>query len=163
MPPPVPMPITLRPSIARSGDYLFIASDNALIEAAVEVKAGTRMGLKSTDEFQKLSRRVPEQGNSFTFRSRRIAETMAGLQSGLLANNPAASNLGQTQWLTNLFGAAGTVGTYSVGVNTDEGFLFSGNGGQNPAATLFLSSMAVTLIVATVAIPSLLRSRQPAK
>lgn len=163
MPPPVPTPITLRPSIARSGDYFFVASNDALIEAAVAVKAGTRMGLKSTDEFQKLSRRVPEQGNSFTFRSRRIAETMARLQSGLLANNPAASNLGQAQLLTNFFGAPGTAGTYSVGVNTDEGFLFTGNGGQNPATTLFLlPTMAVTLIVATIAIPSLLRSRQAA-
>ncbi len=164
LPPQGPTPITLRLSIARSGDYFFVASNDALIEAAVEVKAGTRMGLKATDEFQKLSRRVPEQGNSFTFRSRRIAETMAGLQSGLLANNPAASNLGRTQLLTNFFGAPGTAGTYSVGANTEEGFLFTGNGGQNPAATLFLlPSMAVTLIVATSAIPSLLRSRQPAK
>ena len=89
---------------------------------------------------------------------------MAGLQSRLLANNPAASNLGQTQLLTNFFGAPGTTGTYSVGANTDEGFLFTGNGGQNPAATLFLlPSMAVTLIVATMAIPNLLRSRQGAK
>ncbi len=110
MPSPGPMPINLRPSFARSDNYLFIASNDALIEATVEVKAGRRIGLKATDEFKKLSQRVPQQGNSFTFRSRRIADMMALLQSRVLANSPSTSGLAQTPLLTNFFGVPGTPG-----------------------------------------------------
>ncbi len=161
IPSPAPAPINIRPSIARSDNYLFIASNDVVIEAALAAKAGTRPGLKSTDEFRKLSQRVPVQGNSFTFRSSRIADilaTLARLQA------PATGDATQVQMLSNLFGTPGIAGSYSVGANSDEGFLYTGNGGQNPATTLFLlPASAVTLIVATIAIPSLLRSRQAAQ
>src|SRR5262249_31709666 len=115
------------------------------------------------DEFKKLSQRVPEQGNSFTFRSRRIPEMLARLQSDVLANNPSTSGLAQRQLLTNLFGSPGSAGTYSVLANTDEGFLFTGNSGQNPTSMLVLfPTMVATGIIAAVGIPSLLRSRQAA-
>src|SRR2546428_7251491 len=72
-------------------------------------------------------------------------------------NGPA-----QAQLLTNFFGG-GTAGSYGVSANTDEGFLFTGNSGQNPAKTLgLLPTMALSIIIAAVAIPSLLRSRQAA-
>jgi len=152
-----------RISIARSGDYLFIASTDALIEAAVAVKAGRKAGLKSTDEFKKISQGMPEQGNSFTFRSQRIPQMIAGLQSQVLPSDPATNNPAQRQMLANLFGTPATAGTYQVTANTSEGWLSVGNSGQNPASTLFLlPTMAAALITGATAIPSLLRSRQAA-
>ena len=56
----------------------------------------------------------------------------------------------------------GTAGTYRISANTDEGWLSTGNSGQNPANLFLLSSAAMPLIIATIAIPSLLRSRQAA-
>src|SRR5437867_4088475 len=85
------------------------------------------------------------------------------MQSLFLASNPSSSDITQTRMLTSFFGSPEKPGTYSVATNTDEGFLFAGNSGQNPATTLVMfPTMAVTLIVATIAIPSLLRSRQAA-
>jgi hypothetical protein len=160
---PSPVPINLRPSIARSGDYLFVASSDALVQASVGLKAGTGAGLKSSDEFKRLSQRLPQQGNGFTFRSQKIAEMIGQMQSLALAAAPGATDITRTGMLTSFFGSPGAPGTYSVTANTDEGFLFSGNSGQNPATTLLMfPTMAVTLIVATIAIPSLLRSRQAA-
>src|SRR5262249_45701263 len=50
-----------------------------------------------------------------------------------------------------------------VVANTDEGFLFTGNSGQNPTSMLVLfPTMVATGIIAAVGIPSLLRSRQAA-
>jgi len=156
-------PVNQRMAIGQSGDYLLVASSDALIEAAVAVKAGKVSGLKSTAEFTKVSQGVPEQGNSFTFRSQRIAEMVARLQSQVSLSNSATNNPAQTQMLTNLFGTPATAGTYQVTANTAEGWLSIGNSGQNPAATLFLlPTMAAILITGTVAIPSLLRSRQAA-
>src|SRR5262249_54789827 len=59
------IPSGQRMSIARSGDYLFVASTDALIDASVAVKSGKRTGLKTSDEFRKLSQGLPDQGNSF--------------------------------------------------------------------------------------------------
>jgi type II secretory pathway pseudopilin PulG len=160
MPSPMPMPINLRPSFARSGDYFFAATTDSLIETALAVKAGTQPGLKSTDEFKKLSQGIRGEGNSFVFRSGRIAETFARMQSQVMGGNKDPS---RTQVLTTLFGSPGTPGTYHVAVNTDEGWLAGGNSGQNPATAFFLlPTVAFTAIVASVAIPSLLRSRQVA-
>src|SRR5262245_12905637 len=162
-PPSSAGPVQQRISIARSGDYLFIASTDALIEAAVAVKAGRKAGLKSTDEFKKISQGMPEQGNSFTFRSQRIPQIIAGLQSQVLPSDPATNNPAQRQMLANLFGTPATAGTYQVTANTSEGWLSVGNSGQNPASTLFLlPTMAAALITGATAIPSLLRSRQAA-
>jgi type II secretory pathway pseudopilin PulG len=158
-----PQPITIRPSIARSENLLFIASNDALVEAALAVKAGTQPGLKSTDEFKHLSQRVPLQANSFTFRSGRLADTMARLQSEMLAGNASAQSLAQAPFLASIFGTPGSAGTFSVAANTEEGWLVTGNSGQNPAnALLIFPTVFATLMIATVAIPSLLRSRQAA-
>jgi len=155
-------PLKLRISIARSGDYLFVASTDALVEAALAVKAGKSAGLKSSDEFKKVSQGMPDQGNSFSFRSQKIAQTFARMQSQVLPKD-AANNPSQRQMLTNLFGAPGTPGAYQVATNTAEGWLSSGNSGQNPATTLFLlPTIATIFITGSVAIPSLVRSQQSA-
>jgi hypothetical protein len=156
-------PVKLRISIARSADYLFVASTDALVETAVAVKAGKSAGLKSTDEFKKVSQGVPDQGNSFSFRSQKIAQTIARLQSQVLPKDAATNNPSQRQMLTNLFGAPGTPGAYQVAANTPEGWLSSGNSGQNPATTLFLlPTIATIFITGSIAIPSLVRSQQAA-
>src|SRR5262245_57238803 len=89
---------------------------------------------------------------------------MGQMQSlALAANTTSATDITRTGMLTSLFGTPGAPGTYSVTSVTDEGFIFSGNSGQHSATTLVMfPTMAVTLIVATIAIPSLLRSRQAA-
>src|SRR6476660_6294683 len=85
------------------------------------------------------------------------------MQSLALGANPSTSDISLTPILTNFFGTPGKPGTFTVSANTDEGFLFTGNTGQNPATALVMfPTMAVTMIVATVAMPSLLRSRQAA-
>jgi hypothetical protein len=66
MPPAGPRPINIRPSIAQNGEYFFLSASDSRIEEALAVKAGTKSGLKSRDEFRKLAQSLPEQGNSFT-------------------------------------------------------------------------------------------------
>ena len=160
--PAIGAPIKLRGSIARSGDYLFVATTDTLIETAVAVKAGKSAGLKSTDEFKKVAQGMPEQGNSFSFRSQKIAETFARMQSQFLPKDASSNNPSQRQMLTNLFGTPGTPGSFQVASNTPEGWFSSGNSGQNPATTLFLlPTIATILITGSVAIPSLVQSRPP--
>jgi type II secretory pathway pseudopilin PulG len=61
-----------------------------------------------------------------------------------------------------LFSSTGTAGSYRVFANSDEGWLFTGNGGQSGASYVLLPFTTAPLIFSTVAIPNLLRSRQAA-
>jgi len=58
MPIPLPLPISFRPSIARSGDYMLLATSDSLIQLALDIKSGKQSGLKSTSEFKKLSKDI---------------------------------------------------------------------------------------------------------
>jgi hypothetical protein len=151
-------PFNLRPSIGQSGEYFFFSSSDALIEEALAVKAGAKPGLKSRDEFRKLAQSVPEQGNSFTFASQKVGETI----NRMVRMNEAATgkeNDPQVQMMMNLFSSNGAPGSYRVFANSAEGWLFTGNGGQSGASML---PAMMAPFIATVAIPSLLRSRQTA-
>ena len=64
MPLPLPLPIQLRPTLARSGDYLFFASSEEMILGALAVKSGKGKALKSTDEFKRLSQGIPANGTT---------------------------------------------------------------------------------------------------
>jgi hypothetical protein len=149
---------SLRPAVARSGSYLFIATNDALIEAALEAR--TTGGLNGTGEFKHLGQGLPVQGNAFTFVSQRFGEMIGRLLSPA-ASSETKPDSERASILQSYFGA-GTLGTLRVFSNTDEGWLTIGNTGQNPANTLFYAATALPLILATIAIPSVLRSRQAA-
>jgi hypothetical protein len=158
----VPLPSnaspSLRPAVARSGDYLLVATNDAIIDAALASR--TSGGLKETAEFQHLAKGLPAQGNSFTFMSQRFGEAIGRLISQS-SSGDAGENEKPAAMLQSFFGA-GMFGTMSVFSNTDEGWLTIGNTGQNPANSLFYVVTALPLVLATIAIPSLLRSRQAA-
>ena len=79
---PVPLPFigTLRPTTASSGGYLLIASSDELVNAALAVKSGKSPGLKASDEFKRLSKNIPDQGNQFTYMSERFGRIMFQVQ-----------------------------------------------------------------------------------
>jgi hypothetical protein len=158
MPSPLPM-FPLNPTAASSGGYLFIATSDALIQEALAVKSGQQPGLKSTDEFQKLSQNIPDHGNQFTFMSRRFGQTMADIQKqvvmGSSQNQPAIS-----QWIQSLMNRANKPAFgYSVGVNTPDGCLTIGNSSQSFANMALLPAVAVPALLAAVAVPNFVKAR----
>ncbi|HVU08508.1 MAG TPA: hypothetical protein VHG89_08205 [Verrucomicrobiae bacterium] len=160
VPVPIPLPINLRPTVASSGGYLFIASSDALINEALAVKSGQKPGLKSTDEFKHLSQNIPNQGNQFAFVSERFGKTMFEIQTQTI-NAAAARNQtpGQAQWIQSLFRNRQPAYSYSVGVNTDEGCLTVGNGNQSAAAVAVLPAVAVSGMMAAIAVPNFVKAR----
>src|SRR4029077_6176876 len=83
---PIPFGVNLKPTIALSQGYLFLATSDAIVQEALAVKGG-KAGLKSTDEFKKLTAGVPQQGNQFCFLSKRFGETLMTLQANAMENN----------------------------------------------------------------------------
>jgi len=160
MPVPVPIPVTLRPSIAVSGGYLFIASSDALILEAVAVKGG-KAGLKSSDEFKKLSKDVPMQGNQFCFLSQRFGQTVMKVQQQAMSSN---HNLPpQMKELMQSFMDPSKAGfTFAVGANTDEGWMTVANGNQG-SGNILAASAVVPAVLAAMALPALAKAKERAQ
>jgi Protein of unknown function (DUF3352) len=160
IPVPVPIPITLRPSIAVSGGYLFIATSDALILEAVAVKGG-KAGLKSSDEFKKLSKDVPMQGNQFCFLSKRFGQTVMKVQQEAMGSNNQMPP--QMKELMQSFMDPTKAGfTFAVGANTEEGWMTVANGNQG-SGNILAASAVVPAVVAAMALPALAKAKERAR
>jgi hypothetical protein len=158
----VPIPgIPLSPTIAVSQGYLFLATSDAIVQEALAVKGG-KAGLKSTDEFKKLMTGVPQQGNQFCFLSKRFGETMMTLQLNAMENNnqapPQIKELMQSLMQPEKAGFA-----FMVGGNTDEGWVFTGNGNQSGGKVLAAATVAPMAIVAGAALPAIAKAKAVAQ
>ncbi|MGH8022265.1 MAG: hypothetical protein ACRED1_01695, partial [Limisphaerales bacterium] len=160
MPVPLPLPIRLRPSVASSAGYLFIASSDRLIEEALAVKNGKEPGLKSTDEFRRLSQNMPNEGNHFCYISRLFGQTIVQIQKQAIANGrhqPA-----RAKWMQSLFNGH-PASAYSVGASTPQGCVIVGNSSQSYAAAALMPAAFVSGALGAIAIPNFVKGREVAQ
>ena len=163
MPVPLPLPITARPTLARHGDYLFLASSDVLVQEAVAVKKGEKKGWKSTDEYKKLSLGMPEKGNSFQFVSVRLGKTISQIQQQAMQNSGQLKP-GQVETMQRLFGAGHLFSSFAVAANTDEGWIVTGNGSQSLNTAVLLPAIAMPVgLMAAIAVPNFMRARETAQ
>ena len=160
MPMPPILPINLRPTAASGGGYLFIASSDALVEEAMAVKNGQKPGLKSTDEFKRLSQNIPDQGNQFVFVSERFSKAMQDIQKQAMSAS-GGTDSAKAQWLQSLFTQKPAF-AYSVGINTDQGDLTVGNSSQS-YSTIVAILPAAAGMMAAIAIPNFEHARETAQ
>lgn len=112
----------IRPVLARTGDWLILASSEDLLWQLLDTKAGKRPGLKSSDEFKNLARDLATaQGNQFSYASKLFGETVMQIQKASMEANPAAAR-SQMVLLQKLFGAQ-PVTSFAVMGNTGDGWL----------------------------------------
>lgn len=155
---PIPMGLSLKPTIAQSQGYLFLATSDTIVQEALAVKGG-KAGLKSSEEFKKLTAGMPQQGNQFCFISKRFGETMATLQLNAMENNNGAPR--QIKELMQSFVQPEKAGfAFTVGANTDEGWVFTGNGNQSGGKVLAAATVVpVSGMLAAIAIPNFVKAR----
>jgi hypothetical protein len=161
LPVPLPLPIQLGLTVAQSEGYLFIATTDLIVQQALAVRAGEKPGLKSTEEFQRLAKDVPQQGNHFTCVSQRLGQTMSRLQRQALAMTAAKGNP-QQEWLRSLLSDQQPVFSYSVGAHLPEGWLMVANGNQGTGKFVLTAAVIPAAAVAAVAIPAIVKARQAA-
>jgi competence protein ComGC len=158
---PVPIPlVTLRPSVAAGGGYLFIATTDGLIREALAVKGG-KPGLKSTDEFKKLAEGLPQRGNQFCFLSSRFGQTIAKIQQQVLSMHQDATPPVR-QLLQSLVRPESAAFTLAVGANTDEGWMTVANGNQG-SGNVLAASVVVPGLLAAIAVPNFIKARDTAQ
>jgi len=158
---PIPLPVEVRPSLARMGDYLLLASSDSLVRQILAVKSGKTNGFKSTAEFKRLSQGVPSEGNNFSLTTGAIGATAVQLQEkAMAAQNMDPQALKTFQQLCQ----RGTnTGAYSVGVNGPEGWEGFANGSQSPMQLLVLPVAFMGGMLAAIAVPNFVKARDTAQ
>jgi hypothetical protein len=159
---PLPLPIQLSPTVATADGYLFIANNEAIIQEVLAVKAGQKPGLKSTQEFQRLAKDVPVQGNCFSFTSQRFGQTMQKVIQQALQSQAGAS-ASQAPWQQAFLTSQKPPVSFSVAANTDEGWLVVANGNQHAARLLAIGAAVPLGIISAIAIPNFVKARQTAQ
>lgn len=157
MPVPLPLPIPLRPTAASSAGYLFIASSDDLIEKAVAVRNGRAPGLKSTDEFKRLSLNIPDDGNQFCYVSSLFGDTLAEIQKQVMSSTKGQR--ARAKWMQSLVRSHAAF-AYSVGMNTPQGCVTVGNSSQSYAAAALMPAVVVSGALAAVAVPNFVKARE---
>jgi hypothetical protein len=157
---PLPLPIQLGPTIATSHGYLFIGSTDLIVKEALAVKAGKAPGLKSTSEFQRLAKDIPQEGNNFVFLSERFGQTIRELQRQALSLTHATDNQKE---LLSLFGSEHPTYLFSVGANTDEGWLGVSNGNQHPSKLFLAGAIVPAAVSAAMVLPALAKAKARAQ
>ncbi len=159
---PLPLPIELRPTIAQSEGYLFVASSDRIVKEALAVRDGQKPGIRSTDEFKRLAKDIPAEGNDFTFCSRRLGETLLDIERKALpmaAHGPKAG----VEAIEGMLTSRQANFAYSVGANTDEGWFTVGNGNQGPGKILAAAAIVPAAVVAAVALPAMAKAKASAQ
>lgn len=112
----------VRPVLARTGDWLILASSEDLMWQLLDTKAGKRPGLKASDDFKALARELATApGNQFSYVSKLFGETLLQIQKASLEANPAAAR-SQMAVLQKLFNTR-PVTSFAVMGNTGDGWL----------------------------------------
>jgi hypothetical protein len=157
---PIPLPLDLRPSIARSGDYLILATSDTMVQDILAVKAGKKKGFKSTEEFARLSQGIPSEGNNFILVASQFVKSMSQIQAQTLTNKGGMTSA-QVEAMQHAFNGGSNGGNYSVGANGPEGWEGCANGSQSLQAAIVPLAVGAG-VAAAIVIPNLIKAHQTA-
>jgi hypothetical protein len=155
--PPI-LPITLKPTLARVGDYLFLTSSDGLLQEIMAVQSGKKNGYKTTDEFKKLSQGIPAEGNNFSLVSAKMSKDLNQAIQGVMSAQGAMGAVSKV--MQDMMTSNSMTMAYSVGANGAEGWEVFGNGNKSLATTaVILPAAFVGGMLAAIAIPNFVRAR----
>jgi hypothetical protein len=155
---PLPLPVPLQPTIARTEDFLLIASTPEVMGQAFAAARGENP-LREDADFQRLMGALPQELNGMLYVSPRLSQVVAQLQTAAAeAGNPQARVV-----LEKLFRAAGDRGVGVVRVNAPGGIAVAGRS-TIPSGELVMGlAVAPAAIIAAVTLPAAARAREVAQ
>ncbi len=143
---PIPLPLDFRPSLARVGDYLLLASSDNLVREMMAVRSGQKKGYKDTEDFKRLSQGIPGDGNNFNLVTSAFAATLGQSMTN------QANNAEIFAAVRRFMPGATNASSFSVGANGPDGWEGIANGSQSLQA-MIAPAVIVAGVVAAIAIP----------
>jgi hypothetical protein len=159
---PIPLPIHLKPTLARSGDYLFLTSSDGLLQDIMAVQSGKKSGYKSTAEFKKLSQGIPNEGNNFTLISEKFGKSLNRAMQGVLSAQTGPERV-MSKTLQDMMNANSVTFAYSVGFNGAEGWEAVANGNKSAGAMLLPAAVGGVAVGAAMLLPALAKAKGKAQ
>jgi hypothetical protein len=164
---PLPMPVPFGPAWARHGEYLMLATTEALIREVIAVEGGKKAGLKGTEEFKKLSAGMSTQGNNVTFVSERFGKTLGDIQRASLEAFVRSDEVAAKSLAYQFLGLGGGSGFLWINSNTPEGWMSVQHSSAAPGQSLIGAGMmqpaAVVGLLAAIAVPNFVKARTTAQ
>jgi prepilin-type processing-associated H-X9-DG protein len=158
MPIPVPTPINVKPTIARMGSYLVLASNDTIVKAMNSAEKGRTPGILKDEEFQALAKDMPTTAMGFSFLSRRFGDTVTGAVTEALAVNPEA------QGMLGLMGKMEGQASYGVSVKMPDGLVAISRTNFDMGEMLALQGAVVPgAILSGMLLPALAQAREKAR
>ena len=154
--PPIPIPV--KPEIVQKDDILIIASHTRVVDAMLSANEKGN-GLTSYEEFKKIARNIPNKGNSFRFVSPRLFQLIWKIQQKAIGTH---KKIKTEDKIAFDFFKSFQKNWYFYGVlqNTEEGTISTFNHNSNIEYLVVLPAIISTGIVAAIAIPKILKSKQ---
>ena len=162
MPLPLPLPLPLQLVVASSGDYFFLATSPDLVRQALATRQGKQPGLRATPQFQAMAKLAPAEGNSFSYVSPRLTQTIQEIQKQVLRNGAIP---GAQADLTDklLFGGEPSFGL-TVASHTDTGWHVVAVGNRDSSAiALMLPAVGGVAVMAGLTLPALAKAKGKAQ
>ena len=151
--PPGGPPVSLSPTLMRTGNYLVFTSTVDLAKEIVAVQGGQGPGLAGSEEFKKLTQDLDLKGNMITFTTGRIGQYFGDI-FGKMMEMESGGDMpkGVQDWMGDLF-STGISSQVSLLKVTDEGYLIQNRttGSMPMDPVIGVAIAAVPLAVAAAA------------
>jgi prepilin-type processing-associated H-X9-DG protein len=158
---PSPLPIIFAPSIALSHNYLMLATNPGIINAAMATLNGKQPGLTAGDEFKRLSQDVPTEGVGFHFISSSLSKQLRQFAVQMAKGMPPQEAAFMNQILEK---QGDDMYSYGVSEHCADSFYFTGNAQSGIAKSVILPAAAApTAVMAGMLMPALSQSREKAR
>ncbi|MGC3960171.1 MAG: hypothetical protein QM813_20275 [Verrucomicrobiota bacterium] len=162
MPLMIPLPAELQITLARAGEYLFVATAPTLVQEALAVRAGKTPGFKQSAGFQALQKFAPTNGNSFSYVDRRFTQTITEVQKQIFTAN-AKLPPAQAEFFDKLVWSRPPVFGFSVGSHQPTGWQSVSVGNQDSSASLVAAPVAGVAVGAAMILPALAKAKEKAQ
>jgi hypothetical protein len=157
-----PLPIPIVPTVASSGDFFYFSTSPDLVRKVQATRQGKSPGLKSSAEFQNLSKHLPSKGNQFVYISQAFGKTVTELQQQALGQSGMPQE--QLTVLEHLLGLSKPGYSLSIGAHTPTGWQTTSVGNQDSASgALILPTVGITAVGAGMILPALAKAKARAQ
>jgi len=150
---PIPLPIKVRPTIARFGPYLVLATNEDIVQAMDSCRRGENPTITKTAEFQTMAKGMPTEGMGFSFVGKRFGESITGLVQAAAAADPDAKAM------AGFMGAMGSQASYGVSVKMPDAIVTVSRSDFDLGEALIVQLAAVPGIMLMSALPAYTQAR----